>query len=1013
MRLVTAILLSFVLGSAGWASESEPVSFSRKIRPILSDKCFACHGPDDKSREGGFRLDVREQAMAEADSGVPPIVAGDPAASELVRRITADDESELMPPPDSNKTLSTEEITLLQQWIAQGAKWEKHWSFIPLQRTEPPKATLADETTSAIDRFLLARLERAGLKPSPETDRVTLIRRVSFDLTGLPPTPEEVRTFVTDNRPDAYERLVDRLLASTRYGEHMARYWLDAARYGDTHGLHLDNYREMWPYRDWVVRAFNNNMPFDQFTLEQLAGDLLPEPSNEQLVATGFNRCHVTTSEGGSITEEVYVRNVVDRVETFGTVFLGLTIGCTRCHDHKYDPLTMHDFYSLFAYFNSLDGKALDDNRKDPPPVLRAPSPDQEKRLAEINQLIADLETQLYTDDPALDAEQTAWEQQIAPMYVSLNQEIGLDSNKQTAPASSYLTLGEWQWVGPFSANKRYLQSQKQGPEGKELNLAEEFEISTGKKISWKPRPDWVDGKVHNDLPGAPAANFISRSIVASTAQELDVSLGSDDGVVVYLNGEQVFKNFTDRAAAADQEKLTLKLRPGENQLLIKILNYQGVSGFYFKITSDQTIIPGDLLELVRQSPGERTEEQRQKLRHYFRNQISQSAQVVEIRQRLADVRTQHAELDRQVGLTLVWKEKKEPRPAFILNRGEYDQRGEQVARQTPSILPSLPAGAPNDRLGLARWLVDPGHPLTARVAVNRFWQQVFGTGLVKTSDDFGSQGEPPSHPELLDWLALNLMDSDWDVKAFVKSLVTSAAYRQTVRVAPDAYRVDPENRLLARGPRYRLDGEMLRDQALAASGLLVNHLGGPSVKPPQPKGLWFAVGYSGSNTVRFTADKGHDKVHRRSLYTFIKRTSPPPQMSAFDGPSRESCTVRRERTNTPLQALLLLNDPQYVEAARALAERVLGEAGPSDEQRAALMFQLCTCRSPNVEELAELVQAFRTELRHYRQQSTKAEQLVAIGETKPAEHLDRAELAAWTLVANVLLNLDEVVTKN
>jgi hypothetical protein len=1004
------------LAASGSAVRAEAISFNRDVRPILSDKCFACHGPEAASRKAGFRLDQRESAVGEAESGITPVSPGDPDASELIARITTDEESLRMPPADSHKTLTPEEIETLRRWIAEGAKWESHWSFTPPVKSELPTVAHEHWPRGTIDRFILARLEQEQLTPAAEADKVTLLRRVTLDLTGLPPTPTEVDDFLADNRPDAYERAVDRLLASPRYGEHMARFWLDAARYGDTHGLHLDNYREMWPFRDWVVKAFNRNLPFSDFVVEQLAGDLLPTPSDDQLIATGFNRCHVSTNEGGVIAEEVYVTAVIDRVDTFGTVMLGLTVGCTRCHDHKYDPLTQGDFYSLFAYFNSLDGNEMDGNREDPAPVIRAPLPEQAARLAELDQQIAVSEAKLAADWPELDAQQVEWERQ----FVAIETEsVGGSGPEPAAPASAttakdYLAVSDWHWVGPFSDPARYLKSKKHGPEGKKkINLAKKFKLATGEEIGWVRKPEWVDGQVYNDLPGDPAANFLYRTITVGKPQDLEISLGSDDGVRVYLNNELLLSRDDSRAAAADQEKLTLKLKRGENHLLVKVLNFAGPSGFYFAAKTDQPMMPPDVLAAANRPATERSPEESKLVRQFFRNTTAQSAVLDQLRAELNAIRKERTDVDTAVATTLIFKEMATPKPSYILNRGEYDQKGEEVKRRTPAMLPPMDPAAPNNRLGLAQWVVSPANPLPARVAVNRFWQQFFGIGLVKTTNDFGAQGETPSHPELLDWLAVDFMENGWDVKRLVREMVVSAAYRQTSHASPELYKRDPENRLLARGARFRLDAEMLRDQALYSSGLLVEQMGGPSVKPPQPAGLWEAVGYSGSNTVKFVADEGHEKVHRRTLYTFIKRTAPPPEMNTFDAPSRESCIVRRERTNTPLQALLLLNDPQYVEAARGLAERTMQEGGDSVEKRARFLFHTATCRQPQVDELADLVAAYEQELEHYRTNAKAAEELIASGSLPADEKLDRPELAAWTMAANVVLNLDEVVTRN
>ncbi len=838
---LTQVALALLLAAVAAQAESGGVSFQREIRPLLSDNCFFCHGPDEKHRKADLRLDTREGAFADL-GGYHAIVPGKPEESAILQRMNHTDPDELMPPPESRKSLTKAQIDLVRQWIADGAEWQEHWSFIPPQRPTVPGGA-APWGNSPVDAFIFRAAEQRGLRPSEEADRETLIRRVTLDLTGLPPTLEEIDAFLADTSSDAYEKVVDRLLESTHYGEHMARYWLDAARYGDTHGLHLDNYREIWPYRDWVVTAFNDNKPFDVFTTEQLAGDLLEDPTEDQLVATGFNRCHVTTNEGGSIKEEVYVRNVVDRVVTTGSVFMGLTFECTRCHDHKFDPLSMKDFYSMFAYFNSIDGSPMDGNRKDHAPILKMTTPAQKKELAALQKKKDELAARLNEPWTEIDALQARWE--------------------------------------------------------KELEKEE-----------------------RKDLP-------------------------------------------------------------------------KGVRGALGK--------PGD----------QRSDDERERVRAHFRGKVCEEADLVSLRDALKEATDARAALDKSIPTTLIYRERKEAKPAFILTRGEYDQRGEEVSRETPSVLPPRKEGTPNNRLGLAQWLLDPGHPLTARVAVNRFWQQCFGIGLVKTAEDFGSQGEPPSHPELLDWLAVEFMETGWDVKALMKLFVMSGTYRQSSVVTPEILERDPDNRFYARGPRFRLDGEVLRDQALAASGLLVVKSGGPGVKPPQPDGLWFAVGYSGSNTVRFKADEGPDKVHRRTLYTFFKRTAPPPQMSTFDGPSREACIVRRERTNTPLQALLLMNDPQYVEAARALAERGIREGGSQWDDRLRHMFRLVTGRRATAEELTDLRNGFSADRIYYAERMDAAKQLIEIGERPVDADVPANELAALTMVANLLFNLDEVIMKN
>jgi hypothetical protein len=832
-----------------------PVGFTRQIRPILSDNCFACHGPDAKQRKRSLRLDTKTGAFAELDSGEGhALVPGKPDESILIDRIRSADPDRKMPPPNSGKKLTPEQIALIKKWVEEGAKWSEHWAFVAPQRPALPKVKTVTWPRNEIDAFILARLERERLQPSPEADKTTLIRRVTLDLTGLPPTLGEVDAFLADSSPNAYEKVVDRLLRSAHYGEHMARFWLDGARYGDTHGLHLDNFREMWPYRDWVVGAFNRNLPYDRFITEQLAGDLLPAATQDQIVASGFNRCHVTTNEGGSITEEVYVRNVVDRVDTTGVVMLGLSTGCARCHDHKFDPFRTKDYYQFFAFFNSLDENPMDGNAARYAPVISLGTPEQTAELERSKRVIAALQ-KVIADEVA--------------------------QVKYTDP-------------------------------GADKPAAESF-------AAWLKAPN-AGGR---QLP-KPVQDVLKVEAAKRSPQQKKVLLD------YYL------------------EHVNAKLRATFNPL----------------------------------------------------------------HQSLTALDKERDRIDKELPVTLVSREIATPRPAYILKRGEYDQHGDPVGRGTPSFLPPFPQDAPLNRLGFAQWLLAPEHPLTARVAVNRFWQQVFGTGIVKTAEDFGSQGEPPSHPDLLDWLAVQFRADGWDVKKTIKRIVMSATYRQSSKVTKDRLAKDPANRLLSRGPRFRLDAEMLRDQALFAGGLLMEKMGGPSVKPPQPAGLWEAVGYVTSNTARFTADTGPDKVHRRSLYTFWKRTAPPPQMTTFDAPSRESCMVRRERTNTPLQALLLMNETQYIEASRALAERAMKEGGAKPEERIAYLFRLATARKPDAAETAVILETYRDHLARYAKDEAAAKKLIAIGESKADAKLSATELAAWTMVANLVLNLDEVINK-
>jgi hypothetical protein len=1106
MRLASALCI-LLLGAQEPPLLPETVEFNRDIRPILADTCFKCHGKDAKDRKADLRLDTREGATAKLDEDRFAIVSGSSAMSEVWKRITTSDADDLMPPPKSGKTLNARQKALIRKWIDQGAGYQGHWAFLPPVRPAVPPARGRNE----VDAFLQARLEAEGLKPSPEADRRTLARRLTLDLTGLPPTPEEVEAFVADASADSYERLVDRLLASPRYGEHMARYWLDLARYGDTHGLHLDNYREIWPYRDWVIRAFNRNLPFDRFVVEQLAGDLLPDATLDQQVASGFNRCHVTTNEGGSIEDEVYCRNVFDRVETFAQVFFALTFTCARCHDHKFDPFTQKDYYGLFAMFNSLDGSEMDGNRKDTPPTVKVPSPEQAAELARLRAALEPVEARMNGPHAELDAKQAGWEKALAARLAAQWTEIAsapapdleatlaepaqallltvegegafafgaleskvrfrearvwaaggapvpalLDGKPDTAwsgdakkkpvlvllpaqpiPAgelklrlvpkgetpqatlrlsattdagllagAAASTRGPWHLLGRFpAADGNAAWTTEHGPE-KGVDLEKAYG-----ELKWVRKDEYADGKDHL-YPEGIGASFAYRTITAPSARKVTLTITSDDAVQAWLNGAVILaRNVKRTFRKYDANKLTVELAAGENRLLLKFSNY-GTSRdhkFSCEISDEEA---NDLLRETAAALGAepRTDAQKALLRTRYRR--DEWPEWRELAARRGDLKGQETALLDQVPVSLVFKEKAAPKDAFILKRGEYDKKGEKIGRATPATLPPLPKDLPINRLGVAKWLLLPEQPLMARVAVNRLWQQVFGVGLVRTSEDFGVQSEPPSHPELLDWLALRFRDDGWDVKRFMKRLVTSAAYRQSSKVSPELVRRDPENRLLARGPRYRMDAEMVRDQILFASGLLVEKLGGPSVKPPQPEGLWEAVGYTGSNTYRFSRDPEPEKVFRRSLYIFWKRTSAPPQMTVFDAPSREACIARRERTNTPLQALLLMNEPQCFEAARHLAQRAVREGGATPEERAGWMLRRVVLRPATPQDLADLTAVYRAQWEAFAKDPEAAKKAVTFGDLPPDPKIEAAELAAWTMVANLVFNLDEALNK-
>lgn len=997
LGLVTCFFISISSGSGQVDAE---ISFANQIRPILSDKCFACHGPDKAQRKAKLRLDTREGIRSTGKSGSLSVVPNHPLKSELFKRVASTDPDEVMPPPDADKILTDKEKNLIKLWISQGAKWEEHWAFVKPRKSKLPELNLnhSNSITNPIDLFVVSKLRSQGMTMNPLANKTDLIRRLNFDLLGLPPTLKQVDDFILDTSSDAYEKIVDRILRSENFGEHIARYWLDAARYGDTHGLHLDNYREMWPYRDWVIKAFNSNLPYDRFIQDQLAGDLYENPTVDQMVATGFNRCHVTTGEGGSITEEVFVRNVVERVVATGTVFMGLTLDCSRCHDHKFDPITMKDFYSLSAFFNSLDGSPLDGNRKDHAPVIKVPSRYQNQKISELKLQLNRVENTLRSDWEEVDEQQRLW-------VASLKNKL---SEEPEAPV-----LSQWSSVGPFAETRPNLTTKNQGPEGRKINLKEKFQLPDGNNRSWKSRPDWKDGQVVSDLTGEFAANFLYRTITVNAPQKLSISLGSDDGIKVYLNQKLLLAKDVARGAAPDQEKLTLELKEGTNELLLKISNYGGDTGFYFKGLSLQPEHPQDILEIALKPSGNYSQKDFQKLREYFRTSVSQFAPLKEQIKLASSIKNQISEIEKLIPVSLVWKEKKKPVDAYILKRGSYENRGEKVSRETPAVLPEFKADYPKNRLGLARWLTDHNHPLTARVAVNRVWQQIFGTGLVKTSEDFGTQGEAPSHPELLDWLAVDFQESGWNVKRLIKMIVTSSTYMQSGEFNSAYHTKDPENRYFHRGPRFRLDAEMIRDQALQISGLLNLKVGGPPVKPPQPDGLWFAVGYSGSNTVRFKADSDPEKTHRRSIYTFHKRTSPPPQMNIFDGPSREACIMRRERTNTPMQALLLMNDPQFVEVAVAFAKQASEQGFAQPRETCQWMFSHALLRSPSKLELDLLEACYQEEKAAFNDDMEKAGSILSVGIFKDMGFDKPLEVAALTMVANLIFNTDEILNKN
>ena len=1034
-------LLLLLLGVAGvargqQASEGplpEKVRFNRDVRPILSDACFKCHGFDEKERKADLRLDTRE-GLTRAHDGVTPVVPGDLSKSEVYRRIVTDDADDVMPPASTGKRLTARQKEVVKRWVEQGMDWEPHWSFTPVQRPDVPKVADGAWARNPVDAFVLARLEGAGLKPAPAADKVTLIRRVTLDLTGLPPTPQEVDTFLADTAPDAYGRLVDRLLASPRYGERMAVDWLDAARYADTHGYHIDSGRDMTRWREWVIDAYNTNKPFDVFTVEQLAGDLLPNPTLDQRIATGFNRNHMVNFEGGAIPEEYHTAYVMDRVNTTGTVWLGLTVACAQCHDHKYDPITQKDYYSLYAFFNNVPEQGLDGIKGNAVPYLKTPTKQQQAQLDSLAASIVQVESQLAGPMPEVDAAQTEWEK-LAMGHTSVPWTVlepaelksagGATLTKQ--PDNSVLASGTNPLTDTYTLTTRTdlkgitairvealpdpsLAASGPGRSGNGNAVLTEVRLAAASATNpASPAPvQFKEASATFTQDGFAAAHAIDGN--PATAWALYPETGKPHTLVFELQ-----QPLPADASAGTVLTLTLDFQSpyGQHQF-----GKFRVSATNSADPHGRNLTPANVAAILAVAPEQRNDAQNGEIRNHYRARVSPSTKP--LGEQLARLKKERADLDAAVSTTMVMEEMSTPRPTHVLVRGAYDKKGEPVSMTSPGFLPAMDTSLPKNRLGLAQWLLHEKHPLTSRVTVNRFWQAFFGHGLVKTADDFGSQGELPSHPELLDWLAAEFMQNAagqrWDVKAFVKLLVTSNTYMQSSVVSPQLAAADPENRLLARGPRFRLQAEFIRDQALAVSGLLDPRIGGPSVSPYQPAGLWEEL-MSREDGDRFSAQKyvqshGPD-LYRRTMYTFWKRTVPPAQLATFDAPDRETCTVKRARTNTPLQALVLMNDPTYVEASRKLAERLMRDAGgPTPEDRIALAFRLPLARKPTPEEVAVLKKVYDEQLAHYRANGDAAAKLLSVGESPRDERFDPAELAAWTTVASVILNLDEAVTK-
>ena len=1032
-------------------NNTSSVVFNRDIRPILSDKCFACHGPDESKRLSALRLDVEGGGLADLGGRVA-IVPGKPEQSELVQRITTDDAPRRMPPVYSGKKLAAPEIELIRRWVLEGAKWQKHWSFLTPQRPRIPEVEPKAWAKNAIDHFVLERLSAEGLLPSPQADLATLLRRISLDLTGLPPTPAELDAFLADKSPEAYEKAIDRLLVSPRYGERWARHWLDAARYADTNGYQTDAERFMWRWRDWVIEAFNNNMPFDQFTIEQLAGDMLPDATLDQRIASAFNRNHRGNGEGGIISAEYAVEYVVDRVETTSTVWMGLTLGCARCHDHKYDPFTQREFYSLFAYFNNIPERGKAFKYGNSPPFIQAPTRKQQAELKEMDAKIAAAEDEFSKLASERRQARHSWEEAIAGSAAA-------DWSLRDGLEAHYPLDGNLFGVTPRSggANATLIDGLPNFVDGV-IGAAASFDgkvfIDAGNVADY----DFYDKFTLSAwiLPAAPDGAIVTRTKELATEiagygiylkdGKLQLNLIVrllDDGISVETIGRLELHKWHHIAAIYDGSRLAeglaiyvngqrqeLKVNVDEMNGRFKVdqpLRIGAVAGsgpsfqgaiddvrIYNRALAPAEVavleVPASLKKIAARPVAERTPGEKDKLQLAFLDQYTHP-EVGKIWHKLVALKRERAAFTDGLPTLMIMQEMEEPRTTHLLVRGAYDKPGAVVHASVPDVISAAVEDfPPKNRLEFAEWLVNPSNPLTARVTVNRFWQMLFGVGLVKTVEDFGSQGEWPQYMDLLDWLAVEFIESGWDVKGLIKTIVMSAVYQQDSKVNSDLHERDPENRLLARGPRFRLPAEVVRDQALAISGLLVEQTGGPSVKPYQPAGLWSELA-GGGDIDMYVQDHG-DKLYRRSLYTFWKRAVPPPTMMNFDSAGREACTVRETRTNTPLQALNLMNDVTFVEASRKMAERMMTEGGPTPAERVAYGYRLATAREPNVARNEVLVNAYHYHLDNYETNRKAALGLVTQGESKRNEELDLPELASYTTVASLILNLDETITK-
>ena len=1011
MRSSWPLLLLASFGAAVGANAAL-IDFKRDIQPLFEQRCYECHG--EKKQKGGIRFDRKSTVFQGGDSGQPLVVAGKATESPLLKRVTTTDQDEVMPP--KGERLSDTQVSLLRDWIEQGALWpedtkvaKKHWAYEKPVRPAFPPVKTTEWPRNGIDHFVLEKLEQEKLAPAPEAERTALLRRVSLDVIGLPPTIAELNEFVADRSTNAYERAVDRLLDSPHFGERWARPWLDLARYADTQGYEKDNRRTMWPWRDWVITALNRNKPFDQFTIEQLAGDLLPDATQEQKVATGFHRNTMTNTEGGTDNEEFRHEAVVDRVNTTLAAWMGTTIGCAQCHNHKYDPLTMKEYYQIYAFLNSTADADNDDER----PTMKVPTREQASELSKRRETLKSAETKFNeaAGKPEIAESRKNWEQQTITAltnWQTLNpvQFVSLGGASVAKQRSGALLVS-----GKNPSNDTYVVSASLNAGTFTGIRLEVLETGEKKAIGRHTNGGFVLRALEAALNTADQSSPLKFSKVTADFSEknFDVSNvlnGKGDGWAIGTSDEKnkvrrsAYFTFDTPLTLETNALLTFTLKhsdkhPGANIMRFRLYATTGA------LVGPPSGLPDDVRKALLTDKRDKKESAR--IKEYFE---SIAPELKEVREPLVAARKAEKEWNDSIPIVSVLEELTKPRETHMLVRGSFLSKGDKVQPGVPAVLHPLDTNQPLNRLALARWLVDTNNPLTARVMVNRFWEQIFGIGLVETSEDFGTQGEPPSHPKLLDWLAVDFMDGGWNMKRTLKTIVTSATYRQSSKVPPELYQRDPYNRLLARGPRRRMEAEMVRDASLTVSGLLSHKLGGPPVMPPQPDGVWQVV-YSGD---KWETSKGEDR-YRRGIYTFWRRTSPYPSMVSFDAPSGEFCVLRRPKSNTPLQALTLMNDPVYVECAQALAARMLEQGGATGEERAAFGIRATLAREPRGGEALKLASLAEKELTRYQDDHSSATNLVRFNRAS-GNNLRPAELASWTVVANVLLNLDEFVMK-